>query len=566
MARILKRPMFNRGGSSNQGIMDGLVDRTGLAEGTPKFDTGKMKEDAGNILSKISKFTPGGIIGRGIASMTKGNEAEIVKAIQKMLAVTPVGQVGEAIRILANRYRIDPAVVERIAKSQMTDANIQTDPSGSADEGFPSRPEFESSAEDTSIMPRTNRFDEEAFVPNLRDLKERFQDRVTRPDYRDEGFPESGPLEKGGGDGGELMPLPFPYERDDIERMPLPYPYDRDPNFFMEPFRPGDGGDPERGPFRPGDGGDFEYLNQGGRVDRRQYELGAFGERAKQTSDDVYGFMKDLVPPPETRLPLGQLGANLLSGKGFRDSAVDAYGSFVTADDERQNYDRELKMKAAGVGIEDAVAMRSKKKGEKEIVEGFLNNYWDPLISAEQDPIVKADLERQKAQAVYKTIVLGKDISDEYKILGNAAAFSEAQNLADDELKNTINPTTDQNWTDEDPGYSQILQKRISFYLAQLSRSFEPELKSEGGRVGKQLGGIMDENMPPVAETTNEINISYDQLRDRLPPEIGDNIVLLLSQSYEALADFSEIQTQANVNEFNIKYNVELSLPQQQEV
>ena len=32
MARILKRPMFNRGGSSNQGIMDGLVDRTGYAE------------------------------------------------------------------------------------------------------------------------------------------------------------------------------------------------------------------------------------------------------------------------------------------------------------------------------------------------------------------------------------------------------------------------------------------------------------------------------------------------------------------------------------------------------
>ena len=96
MARILKRPMFNRGGSSNQGIMDGLVDRTGLAEGTPEFDTGKMKEDASNILSKISKFTPGGMIGKaaqGIASMAKGNEAEIIKAVQKMLAVTPIGQI-----------------------------------------------------------------------------------------------------------------------------------------------------------------------------------------------------------------------------------------------------------------------------------------------------------------------------------------------------------------------------------------------------------------------------------------------------------------------------------------
>ena len=34
MARILKRPMFNRGGSTNNGIMTGLKDRTGFANGT----------------------------------------------------------------------------------------------------------------------------------------------------------------------------------------------------------------------------------------------------------------------------------------------------------------------------------------------------------------------------------------------------------------------------------------------------------------------------------------------------------------------------------------------------
>ena len=64
---------------------------------------------------------------------------------------------------------------------------------------------------------------------------------------------------------------------------------------------------------------------------------------------------------------------------------------------------------------------------------------------------------------------------------------------------------------------------------------------------------------------TNEINISYEQLRDRLPPEISDNIVLLISQSYEAFADFAEIQTQADVNAFNTKYNVQLFLPKQAE-
>jgi len=80
-------------------------------------------------------------------------------------------------------------------------------------------------------------------------------------------------------------------------------------------------------------------------------------------------------------------------------------------------------------------------------------------------------------------------------------------------------------------------------------------------------GGISDINVSETVEKvpgeTNEINISYEQLRNRLPPEIKDDIVLLLSQSYEAFADFAEIQTQADVNEFNIKYNVQLFLPQQ---
>jgi len=32
--RILRRPMFKKGGSANSGIMNGLVDRKGYAEGT----------------------------------------------------------------------------------------------------------------------------------------------------------------------------------------------------------------------------------------------------------------------------------------------------------------------------------------------------------------------------------------------------------------------------------------------------------------------------------------------------------------------------------------------------
>ena len=345
MARILKRPMFNRGGSSNQGIMDGLVDRTGLAEGTPKFDTGKMKEDAGNILSKISKFTPGGMMGKaaqGIASMAKGNEAEIIKAVQKMLAVTPMGQIPAAIKFLANRYRIDPAIVERITKNQMTDPNQgfgPQGPDGTPDEGYNPNIGIDSGAEDYYDLPdntsRLDKYNEEAFVPNLRDLRKKLQD-LDRPDYRDESFPESGPVEKGGGDGGELMPLPYPYDREDMERMPLPFPYDRDPKFFQQPFRPGEGGDFERESFRPGDGGDFQYLNKGGRVGLAEGTPLFDKETTAAQVKAITEAQNEFAPLPETRLPTGQFGAGLMAGRGFKDSAVDAYESFVTADDKRR--------------------------------------------------------------------------------------------------------------------------------------------------------------------------------------------------------------------------------------
>ena len=86
---------------------------------------------------------------------------------------------------------------------------------------------------------------------------------------------------------------------------------------------------------------------------------------------------------------------------------------------------------------------------------------------------------------------------------------------------------------------------------------------AQGGRIGYQNAGPVMPEQAMDQEETNQINISYEQLRERLPQEISDEIVTLLSQSYEAFADFAELQTQADVNEFNTKYNVQLFLPQQ---
>ena len=86
---------------------------------------------------------------------------------------------------------------------------------------------------------------------------------------------------------------------------------------------------------------------------------------------------------------------------------------------------------------------------------------------------------------------------------------------------------------------------------------------AEGGRAGYDQGGMImpaeqapDETIP--AEMTN---ISEGELRRRLPPEVGDDVVKLLANSAEALEDFAMIKTAQDIARFNKKYGVDLTLP-----
>ena len=202
-------------------------------------------------------------------------------------------------------------------------------------------------------------------------------------------------------------------------------------------------------------------------------------------------------------------------------------------------------------------------QGEKQFIEEQIDAYWDPLIEAELDEEKKKLLLQEKAADKYNVIVMGADISDKYKILSNAQATEQAVSSAENEIVNTINPDTNVNWVDTDAGYSEKLQSLINKYLRLATKFLEEEKKADGGRIGYQNAGPVMPGPSMGQEETNQINISYEQLRERLPQEISDEIVKLLSESYEAFADFAEIQTQADVNEFNTKYNVQLFLPKQ---
>ena len=93
------------------------------------------------------------------------------------------------------------------------------------------------------------------------------------------------------------------------------------------------------------------------------------------------------------------------------------------------------------------------------------------------------------------------------------------------------------------------------------------QFQQDGGRIKKQLGGSAMEVSETVGQgeipTAQVQQLSFSELRNRLPKEITDDVIRLLANSNEALQDFAYIRTQGDVSKFNTKYGVTLVLPAQ---
>ena len=99
---------------------------------------------------------------------------------------------------------------------------------------------------------------------------------------------------------------------------------------------------------------------------------------------------------------------------------------------------------------------------------------------------------------------------------------------------------------------------------------------AEGGRVERQMGSPMmgeqpmaqaPQMMAPQQDVAMETqqgggqdsgNQVYAMLRSRLPQEVSDEVVQLISYNKEAFADFASIKNQEDVSSFNDKYGVQL--------
>ena len=238
--------------------------------------------------------------------------------------------------------------------------------------------------------------------------------------------------------------------------------------------------------------------------------------------------------------PLAALGRGLAGSFGAREKATADLAGTLT-----------------GLEIEKEIGMaKATRPFESQIQMNFIDEYYKDKIAAAKTQVEKDILIRQREEEK-RTIARGGNLASKYKVF-QPEIVKNAQQVVRKSLKESLGrePTADE------------LAKGVAKYLSTIAGEFSQNLK-DGGRVGYQEGGeVMNQAQQEMGvegvETQGEevmSQISYNELRARLPQEITDDIVKLLANSYEALADFAEIRTQADVDNFNQKYNVQLVLP-----
>ena len=123
-----------------------------------------------------------------------------------------------------------------------------------------------------------------------------------------------------------------------------------------------------------------------------------------------------------------------------------------------------------------------------------------------------------------------------------------------------LNTIIDENMANKGMTYQEAFEEALKQF--QFLQSM-----ADGGRAGYNIGGMTGMAAPQqTSQTIQESpaqDLTYAELRSRLPNSISDQVVQLLANSKQALLDFAEIRTQQDVDQFNQQYDVTLTLPQE---
>jgi len=291
-------------------------------------------------------------------------------------------------------------------------------------------------------------------------------------------------------------------------------------------------------------------------------------------------FGLDLLTRPKSGNIFQQLAA---SAKGPYDQWMETRASREGVDDklasalfgdvmdiETRKYEAEKEVEAEAAGKTDkqfdpgAAAkidnLRKDSYNEKLRLENELAELKAKQNPSEEDTIRIQQIEKAELPAVQGTI---NDLEGAETTLQKIAQAGMQERFNDtvDELMESTNPKTDENYTME-----EAFQEALRIFGSMF------EAKADGGRVGYQMGGATGiPSAVPAAGTMDQgaeqdssvQDLSFEELRARLPQEITNDIIQLIASSKQALVEFANIRTQQDVNAFNQKYDVNLVVPQE---
>jgi len=290
---------------------------------------------------------------------------------------------------------------------------------------------------------------------------------------------------------------------------------------------------------------------------------------------DIYESVKEQIPMPEQQglttgdyLRIASAGLDILGRPaergGFSGALAAAsqplaklgvdLGASIDTRAAKGRERRDDLVKAVTAGEIDLESSRIRSRTAVDAKKGYLDAVYDiKRKQAEGDAAKLAEVEKDYQKDFELFVVKGFDASDIFNVIKGDAVQERIFEIAESAVEaKGIN--------EDDPRYSTEVfkeaQRVANEYATSLQTSF-----ADGGAV--DVTETVTEEVIQEPAKPMPMQVTYDQLRARLPKEIGDEIVNLLANSYEALADFAAIATQADVDNFNTKYGVELVLPQE---
>ena len=120
------------------------------------------------------------------------------------------------------------------------------------------------------------------------------------------------------------------------------------------------------------------------------------------------------------------------------------------------------------------------------------------------------------------------------------------------------------------PGNAYGGRPRSRYQFGATNQGVQPT--QVGSNQPTQVGLNVDETIQTPAGTVQEdvsvreniqpsVNMTYQEFRAKMPPQVDDEIVQLIYYNQDAFADFAQIKTQDEVYAFNNKWGVSLVLP-----